>query len=115
MRAAFGHPDAATTMTGERLRTWESEQAQTAATALRWARTGALTGILLLIATAATTFLAVPTTSGPTARVDTGTAVYCGKLGKSDNAATITVTGRDGTIHTIPLGSVRSLDPTATC
>jgi hypothetical protein len=39
--------------------------------------------------------------------------VYCGKLGKADNAATITV--RDGTIHTIPLGSVRSLDPTATC
>lgn len=115
MRAAFGHPDAATTLTGERLRTWESEQAQTAATALRWARTGALTGMLLLIATAATTFLAAPTTNGPTARVDTGTAVYCGKLGKADKSGTITVTGRNGTIHTIPLGSIRSLDPAATC
>ncbi|MEV4352263.1 hypothetical protein AB0J83_48025 [Actinoplanes sp. NPDC049596] len=115
MRAAFGHPDAATTMTGERLRTWESQQAQTAAQALARARTGALTGMTLLIATAGITFLAASSVSGPMARVDTGNAVYCGKLGKGDGAATITVSGRDGTIRTIPLASVRSLDPAATC
>jgi hypothetical protein len=115
MRAAFGYPDTATTMTGERLRAWESQQAQTAAAALRRARAAALTGMMLLIATAGATFLAAPGTSGPTARVDTGSGAYCGKLGKGDSPATIAVTGRDGTIHTIALGSVRSLDPAATC
>jgi hypothetical protein len=115
MCAAFGHPDSAITMTGERLRTWESQQARRAAAALRSARSGALTGILLLIATAGAIFLAAPSTSGPIARVDTGSAVYCGKLDKGDNLATIKVVGRDGTIHTIALGSLRSLDPAANC
>jgi hypothetical protein len=64
MRGAFGLPDAATTMTGERLRRWESEQAQAGAKALRHVRAGALIGITLLIATAGATFLAAPNTAG---------------------------------------------------
>jgi hypothetical protein len=115
MRGAFGLPGAATAMTGERLRRWESEQAQTGVTALQRARAATLAGITLLIATAGAAFLAAPSTSGQMVQVDTGGTAYCGKLGKGKADGSITVTSRDGTIHTIPTGAIKSIDTGATC
>lgn len=115
MRGAFGLPDAATAMTGERLRRWESEQAQAGVTALRRARAATLIGITLLIATAGTTFLAAPSTTAQTVRIDTGGTAYCGRLSKGGTDSTVTVTGRDGTVHTIPTSTIKSIETSATC
>jgi len=115
MRAAFGLPDAAVTMTGERLHRWESQQARVGADALRQARLGALTGMLLLIVTAGVTFLGTPSTAGQTARVQVGTTTYCGRIGKGAADGTITVTGRDGTVHTVALARVTTLNPSTAC
>lgn len=82
MGGAFGLPDAAVAMTGERLRRWESQQARAGAARLRRARAGALTGIGLLIATAIAAYLAVPA-AAQTVRVDTGDQAYCGTIGKA--------------------------------
>jgi dolichol kinase len=115
MRGAFGLPDGATAMTGERLRRWESEQARAGVRALQRARAATLAGITLLIATAGTTFLAAPSTASETVRIDTGETVYCGNLGTGRTDSTITVTGRDGTVHTIPTGTIKSIEMSATC
>jgi len=115
MRGAFGLPDAATAMTGERLRRWESEQAQAGVTALQRARAATLAGITLLIATAGTTFLAAPSTAGQTVRIDTGGTAFCGELGTGRDDSTITVTGRDGTVHTIPTSMIKSIETSASC
>ena len=115
MRGAFGLPDAATAVTGERLRRWESEQARAGVKALQRARAATLAGITLLIATAGTTFLAAPSAAGETVRIDTGETAYCGKLGTGRTDNTITVTGSDGTVHTIRTDTIKSIDTSATC
>jgi hypothetical protein len=115
MTAAFGRPGAAVTMTGERLHRWESAQAQTGVAALRRARFATAAGILLLILTAGTTFLGASTAAGQTARVDLGGVAYCGRIEKGTTDGKITVTGRDGTVRTVSLAEVKSLDPAAAC
>lgn len=115
MRGAFGLPDAAIAMTGERLRRWESEQARAGVAALRRARAATLVGITLLIATAGATFVAAPSAPGQQVKVDTGTTAICGSLGAGRTDGTITVTGSDGTIHTVPIDTITSIGTSAAC
>lgn len=113
MTAAFGLPGAGDYLTGERLRAWEHDQASAAVTALTTARRAFLLGLLLTIAAAATAFWFAPAAGIPT-RVQTVTGTYCGQLG-SPGGRTLSITGTDGTVHTIPLAQIRSLQEPATC
>jgi hypothetical protein len=108
-------PDTAIALTGERLRGWESKEATRGVAALRRARIATLMGILLLIATAGTSFFAAKTGTGPTVRVNTGGDGYCGTLGGGRTEGTVTVTGRDGTVHTIAITDITSIANESAC
>jgi hypothetical protein len=113
MDAAFGAPGEDNYLTGERLRTWEHDQANAAVTALRSARRAFIVGLLLTIAAAATAFGFTPA-SGITVRTQAVTGTFCGQLGTSAGR-TVSITGSDGTVHTIPIIAIRSLQPAASC
>jgi hypothetical protein len=113
MDAAFGIPGADDYLTGERLRAWEHEQANAAVTALTTARQAFLAGLLLTIAAAATAFWFAPA-NGTLTRVQTVTGTFCGQLG-TPGGRTISITGTDGTVHTIPLAQIRSFQQPASC
>ena len=113
MDAAFGAPGEDNYLTGERLRAWEHDQANAAVAALRSARRAFIAGLLLTIAAAATAFGFTPA-SGTTVRAQTVTGTFCGQLGTSAGR-TVSITGSDGTVHTIPITAIRSLQPAASC
>jgi hypothetical protein len=113
MDAAFGAPGEDNYLTGERLRKWEHDQANAAVAGLRSARWAFVVGLLLTIAAAATAFGFTPA-SGITVRAQTVTSTFCGQLGTSAGR-TVSITGSDGTVHTIPITTIRSLQPAASC
>jgi hypothetical protein len=113
MDAAFGVPGADDYLTGERLRAWEHDQASAAVTALTTARWAFLFGLLLTIAAAAAAFWFAPAT-GTLTQVQTRTGTFCGKL-NSSGGHTISITGTDGTVHTIPVAQIRSFQQPANC
>ncbi len=118
MRGAFGLPDAATAITGERLRAWESTQARSGVEALRKARAGCLGGISLLIAAAVAGFAAASAaTSAPGGQlmeVTSSAGSYCGRL-REGTAGTVTVVGLNGSVHTLDLLRVTAIQPTSGC
>ena len=114
MTAAFGVPGEAVRITGESLRAWESEQSAAGAKALRRARRATLVGMIAVIATVGVVFFAVQTPAGPFARVETATAVYCGRLGAA-KAGGVEVTAIDGTVHGVALAGLRSIGAAAGC
>lgn len=114
MRGAFGLPEAATAMTGERLRVWESAQARAVANSLRKARAACLGGILLLIAAAVAGFVAAPTSAGQLVELDSSAGIYCGRL-RDGKAGTVTVVGRDGSVHIVALTAVTAIRPISAC
>jgi hypothetical protein len=99
MDAAFGIPGTNDYLTGERLRAGEHEQASAAVAAPPAARRAFLLGLLLTIAAAAAAFWFTPAASTLT-RVQTVTGTFCGQLG-SPGGRTISITGSDGSVHTI--------------
>lgn len=113
MDAAFGLPGTNDYLTGERLRAWEHEQASAAVAALTAARRAFLLGLLLTIAAAAAAFWFTPAASTLT-RVQTVTGTFCGQLGSPGGRA-ISITGSDGTVHTIPVAQIRSFQQPASC
>jgi hypothetical protein len=113
MDAAFGIPGADAYLTGERLRAWEHNQANAAVTALTTARWAFLAGLLLTIAAAAATFWLAPANTTLT-RVQTVTGTFCGQL-SAPGGRTVSITGTDGTVHTIPVTQIRSLQQSASC
>lgn len=114
MRAAFGTPGDAVIMTGERLRKWESDQARSGAAGLARARAATLVGMSLLVTTAAVVFIAAPRSTGQLVIMQTDSEVSCGSLAKSD-LGRIAVVGRDGTVHSAAVSTVKSLATTASC
>jgi hypothetical protein len=113
MDAAFGLPSADEYLTGERLRAWEHQQASAAVRALTAARWAFLLGLLLTIAAAVAALWLMPATSALT-RVQTVRGTFCGQLGAA-GGQTITITGTDGTVHTIPVTQIRSLQQPVSC
>lgn len=115
MDAAFGAPGADDYLTGGRLQKYEHSQANDAVSALGAARQAFILGLLLTIAAAATAFACV-SSSEPLSltRVETVTATFCGQLGTSADH-TVSITGSDGTVHIIPIPTIRSLQPIASC
>jgi hypothetical protein len=113
MDAAFGAPGEDNYLTGERLRKWEHDQANAAVAALRSARWAFIAGLLLTIAAAAIAFGFTPA-SGSMVRAQTLTGTFCGQLSTS-GGRTVSIIGSDGTVHTIPVTAIRSLQPTAGC
>ncbi|GAB3186830.1 hypothetical protein FHX75_111301 [Micromonospora palomenae] len=114
MRGAFGLPDSATAMTGERLRAWESAQARAGVRALRKARAGCLCGILLLIVAAVAGFAAASAAGGQLVEVQSSSATYCGRL-RDGTAETVTVVARNGSVHTVALADLIAIKPASAC
>jgi len=113
MNAAFGLPGKDDYLTGEKLRAWEHQQATRAVSALTAARWAFLAGLLLTIAAAATAFWFAPS-AGSLTRVQTTTGTFCGQLGSPGGNA-ISITGTDGTVHTIRLAQIRSFQQPTSC
>lgn len=117
MAAAFGVPGDAQIMTGPTLWEWETQQALGGALALRRARRATLTGLGFIVA--ATAAVVVGATmhpvSGPLVRLDTSHGSFCGHLSSGAHAATLGITGEDGTIHTIAVTDVQVAQPVSSC
>lgn len=113
MNAAFGMPGNEDYITGPRLQKWEHDQAKAAVARLRMARLGFIAGLTFTIAAAATAF-AAPTANSALIRAETVTDSYCGQLSTS-TGKTIAITGADGTVHIIPLTTLRALQPASSC
>ena len=113
MHAAFGTPGDEDYISGPRLQKWEHDQARAAVARLRTARRGFVAGLTFTIAAAATAY-AAPTASSTLTRAETVTGTYCGQLSTSTGNA-IAITGTDGTVHVIPLTTIRALQPVGSC
>jgi hypothetical protein len=113
MDAAFGTPGQDDYLSGPRLQRWEHDQAKDAVVKLRTARLAFVAGLSCTIAAAAFAF-AFPPASSALTQAETVTGTFCGELSPSAGN-TIAITGADGTVHTIPLGAVRKLQPVSGC
>jgi len=108
MRAAFGEPEAIRD-NGVRLRAWSANSTIKAVGHLHRARRSSVAGFVLLVAVATATSAAPHDPSGSVCVVDSKGVTSCGTGRTSSDGTKLTVTGRDGTEHDVPVAGLRSL------
>lgn len=109
MNAAFGLPERIRD-NGTALRKWTAQATRAAVDNLKCARWSTVTGLAALALALAVLNAAPATPTGTLTKVvDAGGNAYCGALGTAEDGLSLTITGADGTSHTIKTIGLRSL------